>query len=199
MSLPVTEGFPPALHGHSQCVGMAPGETLFRAGTATQAVYFVVSGAVRLVRHGRDGEEVMLHEARAGEFFAEASLDSARYHCDAVVSEGGELLKVPTRALRHLLDTDGAFALAWVQLLSRQLRSARIRVERLSLKGASERVRHLLHTEGQGRRCELHWPGSLKDMARHLGLTHEALYRTLAAMVKDGLIERDGTVLRFKA
>ena len=34
---------------------------------------------MRLVRHGRQGEEVVLHDARPGEFLAEASLDSARY------------------------------------------------------------------------------------------------------------------------
>ncbi len=157
MSLVAPAGFPPALHGLGRRVGVAAGDTLFRAGTATQAVYFVVSGAVRLVRHGREGEEVVLHEARAGAFFAEASLDSARYQCDAVVSEPGEVLQVPTRALRHLL-----------------------------------------HTEGQGPQCTVHWPGHLKDLARHLGLTHEALYRTLATMERDGLIEREGTVLRFK-
>jgi CRP-like cAMP-binding protein len=199
MSLAAPVGFPPALHGLSRRVDVAAGDTLFLAGTATQAVFFVVSGAVRLVRHGRDGEEVVLHEARAGEFFAEAALDSARYHCDAVVIEAGEVLKVPTRALRHLLVTDSAFALSWVQLLSRQLRAARIRVERLSLKSASARVRHLLHTEGQGPQGTLHWPGHLKDLARHLGLTHEALYRTLATLEREGLIEREGTVLRFKA
>jgi hypothetical protein len=42
------------------------------------------SGAMRLLRHGRQGEEVMLPDARAEQFFAEVSLDSARYHCDAV-------------------------------------------------------------------------------------------------------------------
>jgi CRP-like cAMP-binding protein len=58
------------------------------------------SGTVRLLRHGGQGEEVVLHNARLGEFFAEASLDSARYHCDADASEPSELLQVPARQLR---------------------------------------------------------------------------------------------------
>jgi len=33
-------------------------------------------------------------------------------------------------------------------------------------------------------------PGSLKELAVELGLTHEALYRTLARMADNGEIER---------
>jgi CRP-like cAMP-binding protein len=157
----------------------------------------VESGAVRLLRYGRQGEEVVLHDARPGEFFAEASLDSARYHCDAVASEPSVLLQVPAEALRTLLDVDREFARQWVALLARQLRTVRTRVERLSLKSAAERVRHWLVSEGLGPRCEVVLDGTLKDLARHLGLTHEVLYRTLAAMEREGVIERGSGVLRL--
>ncbi len=149
------------------------------------------------MRHGSSGEEVVLHDARTGEFFAEASIDSARYRCDAIASEQSELLQVPTAALRQLLDADREFAREWVALLARQLRAARTRVERLSLKSAADRVRHLLVSEGRGARCELVIPGTLKDLARYLGITHEALYRTLSTMEREGIIERQGKALRL--
>lgn len=82
-------------------------------------------------------------------------------------------------------------------MLARQLRAIRTRVERLSLKSAAERVRHLLVSEGRGVCCEVVLNGTLKDLARHLGLTHEVLYRTLAAMEREGLIERGNGVLRL--
>jgi CRP-like cAMP-binding protein len=82
-------------------------------------------------------------------------------------------------------------------LLAAQLRMARARIERLSLRSAEERVRHLLLSEGRGPRCELEIAGSLKELARRLGLTHESLYRTLARMQKDGLIDREGLRLRL--
>jgi len=159
----------------------------------------VESGAVRLIRYGRAGEDVVLHDARAGEFFAEASLDSVRYHCDAVATVPSVLLQVPATALIALLDADREFARQWMSLLARQLRSVRTRVERLSLKSAAERVRHLLVSEGHGPHSEVVLPGTLKDLARNLGLTHEVLYRTLAAMERNGVIERDGTTLRMGA
>lgn len=169
---------------------------VFRTGGTTHSVFYVESGAVRLLRFGRQGEEVVLHEARPGEFFAEASLDSPRYHCDAVAAEASVLLKIPAPALRELLESDPALARQWIGILSRQLRSARARIERLSLKGARERVLHLLLSEGRGAHCELALEGTLKDLARRLGLSHEVLYRTLAAMQRAGEIERGDGVLR---
>jgi CRP-like cAMP-binding protein len=157
----------------------------------------VEAGAVRLVRYGRAGEEVVLHDASAGEFFAEASLDSSKYHCDALATEPTDLLQVPAVALRDLLENDKEFAHEWVGLLARQLRAARTRVERLSLKSAAERVRHLLVSEGRGSRCQVELRGTLKDLSRQLGLTHEVLYRTLATMEREGVIERKEGILRL--
>ena len=71
------------------------------------------------------------------------------------------------------------------------------RVERLSLQERIQRARHLLVSEGRGPRCEVKVQGTLKDLARSLGLTHEALYRTLATLEREGVIERDGMVLRL--
>jgi CRP-like cAMP-binding protein len=187
--------FPAALRQRATLVSYRPGETVFRAGSPSQSIFFVESGAVRLVRYGRAGEEVVLHDAWAGEFFAEASLDSTKYHCDAVASEPSELLQVPAAAIRELLDADKEFAREWIALLARQLRAVRTRVERLCLKGAAERVRHLLVSEGRGPRSEVVLRGTLKELARQLGLTHEVLYRTLAAMERDGVIQRKGSVL----
>ena len=191
------QSFPAALRTSSVRTTYEAGAAIFRMGSPAHSVFFVESGAVRLMRHGRSGEEVVLHDARAGEFFAEASLDSAHYHCDAVASERTELLQVSALALRELLDADREFSRQWVTLLARQLRAVRTRFERLSLKSAAERVRHLLVSEGHGPHCEVTLDGTLKDLARNLGLTHEALYRTLAAMEKGGVIERRNSVLRL--
>lgn len=189
--------FPAALRPRATLAHYDAGSTIFRAGSPTHSVFFVEMGAVRLVRYGRAGEEIVLHDASPCEFFAEASLDSPRYHCDAVATEPTKLLQVPATALRDLMDSDKEFAHEWVALLTRQLRAVRSRVERLSLKSASDRIRHLLVSEGRGPRSEVVLRGTLKDLARQLGLTHEVLYRTLAAMEREGIIERDDGVLRL--
>jgi len=197
MSAPNSEAFPQALRQFASTVSYEPGERIFTAGKLATAVFFIVTGSVCLVRHGSRGEEVLLHNAHSQEFFAEASLGSSCYHCDAIASEKSMLLKMPTAALRQLLDTDSAFVQLWVALLARQLRAARARIERLSLKTASERIHHLLLSEGKGPRCEIILSGNLKDLAHELGLSHEALYRTVSKMEREGIIERGKTSLRL--
>jgi CRP-like cAMP-binding protein len=171
---------------------------VFRQGDAARAVFNVLDGEVRLARFGEHGEELVLQRARPGDFFAEASLDSGRYHCNAIASEEATLLEIPAAALRELLDTDARFARQWVALLARQLRNARARLERLSLGGAAQRVRHYLVTEGRGPEFEVALTGSLKDLAKELGLAHETLYRTLARMKESGELERKGAALKLK-
>ncbi|MBP7616464.1 MAG: Crp/Fnr family transcriptional regulator [Steroidobacteraceae bacterium] len=189
--------FPIALLPCASRLDLQPSRSVFRTGTPPRHIHFVEEGAVRLVRHGRQGEEVVLHDARPGEFLAEASLDSARYHCDAVTSLPTVILRVAKDDFRRLLVDDADFARIWMALLAAQLRTARARIERLSLRSAEERVRHLLLSEGRGSPCELKITGSLKDLARRLGLTHESLYRTLARMQKAGVIDREGMLLRL--
>lgn len=140
----------------------------------------------------------MIHVADAGEFFAEASLHADHYHCTASVLSDGELAAIPSAQLRARVLSDPGFSMQWLQIVSAQLRQARARVERLSIRSASERVRHLLLTEGRGKLPTYTLLGTARELAGQLGLTHEALYRTLASMVRDGRIERVGNEIRLR-
>jgi CRP-like cAMP-binding protein len=163
---------------------------VFRKGDSVKAVFLVLDGEVRLSRFAKDGSEIALHRAGRGEFFAEAALNAPRYHCNAIASQPSTLLAFPAGKVRELLAKDPEFAHQWVALLARQLHAARARLERLALKSAAERVLHYLHTEGKGPRCEVTLAGSVKDLAKELGLTHESLYRTLARLEQDGIVAR---------
>lgn len=127
MMTPNMQELHPALCAHATRATYDAGAAVFRMYSPTHSVFYVESGGVRLLRYGPAGEEVLLHDARAGEFFAEASLDSALYHCDAIASESCELLQVPTAAQRELLDSDSEFARHWMFMLPRQLRAVRTR------------------------------------------------------------------------
>ena len=174
------------------------GGTVFRLGTRARHVYFLQHGRVLLHRFGPGGEEVVIHAAAAGEFFAEASLHSERYHCTATAAQPSRVAAIESAALRQRIQADPAFAMQWVETVSRQLRRLRARVERLSLRSAAERVQHLLLTEGQGTPPAYTPGGTLRHLAAELGLTHEALYRTLSALERQGRIaRRDGRILHL--
>jgi len=166
----------------------AKGEQLFPQGKKPDRMFYVVSGEVVLQRLDSQGEQVVLQRARQS-FIAEASLQSTNYHCDAVVTVSGELVSVPIDAIRQALLADSAFALRWMAMLNRELKRLRAQCERLSIKGVRNRLLHLIESEGQGGRLAL--GAGLKSVALELGVTHEALYRTVAEMEKQGVLRRE--------
>lgn len=187
--------WPADLEAMAQRRSLAAGTVLFRNGDPARHVFALVNGQVVLSRVGVAGEDIVIHVAQAGECFAEAALHGGRYHCTAVATGEAEVAAVPAEALRHRLQKDPAFALAWAALLATQLRRARARVERLCLRSAADRVLHLLQTEGIDGVYTLR--GTQRALAAELGLTPEAFYRTLAALHHAGRLRRDAGALRL--
>jgi CRP/FNR family transcriptional regulator, dissimilatory nitrate respiration regulator len=176
------------------------GQTLFRTGARTAGLYEIVKGKVRLVRVDRSGREAVLQVAAPGETLAEASLFSSTYHCDAIASTDAVVRLYPKTILVSELERNPKFAQAFAAMLARQVMTLRTRLEQRNIHSARDRVRHYLaiNADPSGRAVAL--SGTLKDMAAELGLTHEALYRTLAEMAAGGEIERrTGTIRLLKS
>lgn len=186
---------PSALREAARLRECAAGETLFRQGERPKAMVYVLDGEVRLLRRSRGGAETILQRSRGG-FFAEASLESKAYHCDAVAAAASRLLAFPIRAFREALDHDAAFRNAWMAQLAREVRKLRARCERLSLHSAAERIQHALESEGTAGTLIL--GQSRKAWAAELGLTHEALYRALARLQDEGKLVVDGGRLTLR-
>jgi CRP-like cAMP-binding protein len=168
---------------------------LFSRGDRPQAMYFVVSGEVHLVRPSLTGGQIVLQRARR-DFLAEASLDQPAYHCDAVAVRPTELLKISRKAFRDAL-ADENFRSIWLAHLAGELRRVRAQAERMSLRAAPDRIVHYIETEGNQGTIIL--DRSKKDWAAELGLTHEALYRALARMERSGQISIDGSILSLRS
>ena len=126
---------------------------------------------------------------------AEASLFSSTYHCDAVATTEAIVRLYPKAVLLAELQRDPKIAKAFAAMLAHQIMSLRTRLERRNIHSARDRVRHFLalNVGADGRTVDL--PGTLKELAADLGLTHEALYRTLARMEADGEIKRTGSTI----
>jgi len=192
--------FPAQLRGAARDVRAHAGVTLFRLGSRPRLMLFVVDGEVRLVRRTAGGADVVLQRARSG-FVAEASLEAQRYHCDVEAVVASRLVGFPIEGFRAALERDAVFRDYWLRRLATEVRKLRAQCERLSLRGAAERILHYVEAEGRDGRFELRQ--TRKSWAAELGLTHEALYRALARLQRAGqmsALEEDGVlVLRFGA
>ena len=166
------------------------GASVFITGDPARGLFQVESGRIRMVRHAIDGSTATLHVARDGETFAEASLFAERYHCDAVADLPSTVLHYEKKLVLAHLASHPERASRWITHLSRQVQALRAQVALLGLNTARERILVFLRTACDGGaivRLDRPW----KAIASELGLTHEALYRTLAALEREGLIERD--------
>ena len=83
---------------------------------------------------------------------------------------------------------DSNFSLKWVQLLSKEIMRLRTQSERLGLKDIKSKLIHLIETDGKAGTLALQ--SDLKSMASEIGVTHEALYRAIATLEKEGLLIR---------
>jgi CRP/FNR family transcriptional regulator, dissimilatory nitrate respiration regulator len=174
------------------------GQTLFRAGDKTVGLYEVLAGKVRLTRVDRSGREAVLQTAAAGDTLAEASLFSPSYHCDAIATMAAMVRLYLKSVLLTALAADPRQFRAFAAMLAQSVMTLCMRLERRSIHSARDRVRHFLavNADADGRSVALQ--GTLKELAADLGLTHEALYRTLARMTAEGEIERAGGNIRIK-
>jgi DNA-binding GntR family transcriptional regulator len=79
-------------------------------------------------------------------------------------------------------------------MLNTEVRRLRLHLERLSMKSIRDRLVHLIETEGHNGHYPV--PSGLKTLAGELGVTHEALYRAIAALeAEQWLKRREGQLL----
>ncbi len=177
---------------------LAPGDLLFRQGDQATAIYKVESGRLRLVRRTVDDHLVILHTARRGEFFAEASLFADAYHCDAVAAAPSSVRVYPKQIVMEAMRTDPALAEAFMARLARQLQELRARMELRNIRSARDRVLQYLRLRAGVHGRSIAIEGQLQDIAAEIGMTREALYRTLAALETEGHLTRTETTITLK-
>ena len=178
-----------------QCVAHAfnKGDYLFHLGSVPEYMFFIVSGEAVLSRTSSHGETTTLQRCKGG-FLSEASLLTDVYHCDAIATHTGTAIALPIKAFRDALKKED-FSLKWVKLLSREIMRLRTQSERLGLKDIKSKLIHLIETEGKQGTLQLQ--SDYKSLASEIGVTHEALYRAIAALEKEGLLRKQSNSLEL--
>ena len=169
---------------HQHVLHLTAGMRVFSQGDATRGLFYVCEGRVNLIRHTEDGYEILIHRAIAGTTFAEASLFSDKYHCDANVVIDSVVIECCRSHLLALYERESGFARAMSERFSQQVQQARRHIEILSIRKAQERVYRAV-VEGL-------LVGNVNALANEIGLSPETVYRSLASLVKSGRIDKIG-------
>jgi CRP/FNR family transcriptional regulator, dissimilatory nitrate respiration regulator len=98
----------------------------------------------------------------------------------------------------EVMRTDPALAEAFVARLARQLQELRTRMELRNIRSARDRVLQYVRLRAANHGRSISIEGQLQDIAAEIGITREAMYRTLAALEAEGLLTRTETVIMLK-
>ncbi len=176
------------------------GNIIFTEGEPGNGFYVMISGQVKIFKLSPDGKEQILHLFGPGEPFGEVPVFEGRpFPAHSVAMTDGTALFFPRTAFIELIKRNPSLALNMLGVLSRRLRRFTVLVDNLSLKEVPARLAsHLLYLsdlKGNSDQFELEIPKN--QLAGMLGTIPETLSRILGKMVKGGLIEMQGSLVRI--
>jgi len=151
------------------------GQAVFRQEDAVRQVFFIADGLVHLVRHLASGAPLVLQRAGPGTILAEASLYSAKYHCDGTAVTQARAWAISKKELLDRLSESSKLGFAFVRRLAAELQHARFHAEVLSIRTVAARLDAWMELNG-----ELPPRGEWVDLAAELGVSPAALYREMA-------------------
>jgi CRP/FNR family transcriptional regulator, nitrogen fixation regulation protein len=155
---------------------------IFGEDEPAEYLYRVVSGAVRMMRFSSDGRRQILAFHLPGDTFGAETGEA--HSCSAEAVNAVEVVMVRRSLLEKMAQENTQAARRWLEMTSKDLRSAQDHALILGRKGAGERVAAFLirfadrFTGGQN----IDLPMSRADIADYLGLTIETVSRAFTEM-----------------
>jgi len=184
------------LEGATERPSSRRGTVVYSPGEASESVFLLKSGKVKLVHVGPGAKRLIAHLVGPGEIFGEAALigESHRGH-SAEVLESASLWVIPRRALLEWLRSHPEAWRALAAVLAQRLRGLQWAVERLLFWEVEQRVVRLLMAlaeqfgEASPDGIELNIELSQKELAHLIGSTRETTSSALNHLRRQGLIQ----------
>jgi len=167
------------------------GEFIQREAEPADALYFVVSGVVKVFKTSAEGKEQILLIVRPGESFNDVPVFGGGVNPCSAQSMGEVVLYgIRTRDMEAMLKTHPKLAMNVIRVLSQKLRHMVSLVEDLSFKHVTARVAKILLEyagDGTGPKPKL----TQQEMAAIAGTAREMIGRSLKDLEEEGMIKMD--------
>jgi len=170
--------------------------TVMAGGDATDSLYIVLSGRLKVMMSDADGKEVILSILGPGEFFGEMGLiDDSPRSASVVAIESCELLSITKRDFKKCLAENFEMAMAVMRGLVRRLREADRKIGSLALLDVYGRVARLLLDMSETVEGEKVVTKRLpkQDIAKMIGASREMVSRVMKDLQMGGYIEIRGS------
>jgi CRP/FNR family cyclic AMP-dependent transcriptional regulator len=166
------------------------------AGDATDSLYIVLSGRLKVMMSDAEGKEVILAILGPGEFFGEMGLiDDEPRSASVVALEACELLGITKRDFKKALAENFEMTMAVMRGLVRRLREADRKIGSLALLDVYGRVARLLLDMAETIDGEKIVTKRLpkQDIAKMIGASREMVSRVMKDLQLGGYIEVRGS------
>lgn len=172
------------------------GNVVLRHQDASNSIFFIIEGTVRLTYYALSGQEVILGDLIAGEMFGElAAIDGQRRSATAVVKADALLAVLPADAFIELIRTNHPIALALLRRLTALVRRLTERVVDFSTLAVRHRIHVALLSLAKDHmtlpnQAVIAPAPTHTDLANLISTHREAVTRELGELVREKLIRR---------
>src|SRR5256886_16136800 len=178
--------------------GASRNTTIMSSGDATDSLYIVLSGRLKVMMSDSEGKEVILAILGPGEFFGEMGLiDDEPRSASVVTIEPCELLSIAKRDFKRCLVDNSEMSMAVMRGLVRRLREADRKIGSLALLDVYGRVARLLLDMAENVNGEKVVTKRLpkQDIAKMIGASREMVSRVMKDLQMGGYIEVRGSTI----
>ncbi len=166
----------------------------FSEDRSSQGLHVLISGKVKLFKISEDGKEQTIFVFGPGEPFCLCSVFSdGKLPANLSALEDSKVLFISPEEYEKMVREDPTILLNMMRVMSLRLKEAMDMIDSLSLKQIPSRLAaYFLSREKEGK-VELDI--SYRELSKIIGVTPEALSRTMKKMSGNGIIEVNGSTI----
>lgn len=186
-----------ALAAHAVARQYAARAVILRYGDRLGHAWLVVAGRAQAFVYGLEGQMVLVHEYRIGDFFgAVAAIDAGPVDADVVAADPTRAACVPAADFVMLVDRHRSLGVLLVRSLLEQLRAASARmVNRTTLSAPGRVYVELLRLAGLGDGTVIRPAPVHAALAVRVQSTRETVSRAVSALERRGIVRREDGAL----
>lgn len=159
----------------------------------TRAVYYVISGKVKIYKTSKEGKELITSICGEGDFFGHVQLmEQAAYTENAQVLEDAQVMLIPKDDFMSLMTNDAQIAKQFIKIITKDILEKEESLVNLAYNSLRRKVAYglvqVLDKYKKDNKKEI-FELSRENLAQAIGVATESLIRTLADFKTEKLID----------
>ncbi|HTQ65848.1 MAG TPA: response regulator [Puia sp.] len=169
-------------------------QLIYSEGQRPKALYYIISGKIKIYKSSRDGKELIISVLGQGDFFGYTYiLENKNYAENAQVLEDAQLMLIPREDFINMTTNDTQIARQFIQIITKNILEKEEDLVNLAYNSLRRKVAYGLiqaldkyrNDENKNEILEL----SRENLAQLTGVATESLIRTLADFKSEKLID----------